>query len=188
MAIILEKAQASLRRGSKDSNRKNRISVTGKTKPRLVAKPNTVFILNRSKLVESCIGCEKSFTEVDRKLVYGRDRIKRTNRCTSCWKNQAADNNEYRRKRWLPFKKNYIQRMTKGCERCGYANYDFLSVFVFHHKEPKEKEGCVSTLIGSGYNLSNKKLFVREARKCNILCKNCHAIVHEEGGVLLQSS
>ena len=187
MAIVLEKAQASLRRGRKVSNHKNRLSITGKRKPRLVTKPNTVFIPNRSKLVEHCIGCEKSFTEVKRKLTYGKDRMKRTNRCTYCWKKQAAVNNEYRRKLWFPFKKLYIQRVTKGCERCGYSDYSFLSVFVFHHKEPKEKEGCVSTLIGSGYNLSNKKLFIKEARKCEVLCKNCHAIVHEEGGVLLQS-
>lgn len=184
MAIVLEKAEMGQRRGRKVANRKNRLLVTGKRKPRLVTKPNTVFIPNRSKLVESCIGCEKSFTEVDRKLIYGKDRVKRTNRCTSCWKKQAASNNEYRRKLWILFKKLYIQKTTGGCERCGFNDdYVFLSVFVFHHRKPKEKEGCVSTIIGSGYNLSNKKLFVKEARKCDVLCKNCHAIVHEMGGV-----
>jgi len=184
MAIRVEKRETSLRSGRQKANAKNRILITGRHKPRLVSFPSTVFQPNRSKLVTNCTKCGKSFNVVERKIVYGKNRIKRTNQCIDCWKLHSVKNNQYRRAKWCYFKQLYIEKVSGGCERCGYSDYRYLSVFVFHHKNSKEKEGCVSTIIGSGYNLSNKKLFVKEARKCMVLCKNCHAIIHEKGGVL----
>jgi predicted HNH restriction endonuclease len=60
------------------------------------------------------------------------------------------------------------------CERCGYSK-PFPSVYDFHHKDPTKKD--------FGLGEGSVKAFARmkkEADKCALLCKNCHAEVHEE--------
>lgn len=62
------------------------------------------------------------------------------------------------------------------CEHCG-LKYDGCncSIFDFHHKHPKEKEfGLSLTVIGSMAWDS----VMAEAKKCVLLCSNCHRAVH----------
>lgn len=59
------------------------------------------------------------------------------------------------------------------CQRCGYGrNYAALE---FHHPDPAEKEFSLDLR-----SLSNRKweVVVEEARKCELLCSNCHAEIH----------
>ncbi len=42
----------------------------------------------------------------------------------------------------------------------------------FHHRDPGSKIGCVSELAHDGH----LKLMREEIPKCDLLCKNCHAI------------
>lgn len=61
------------------------------------------------------------------------------------------------------------------CSLCGYDRY--LGALGFHHLDPAEKRFGISEM-GASRSLSRARA---EARKCVLLCANCHAEV--EGGV-----
>jgi hypothetical protein len=82
----------------------------------------------------------------------------------------AEQVSEWRRKSKLKL----IDYKGGKCQRCGY-NKAYPSVYQFHHRDPKEKDFG----IGSGCVQSFEKMKT-EADKCDMLCRNCHAEVHEE--------
>ncbi len=49
------------------------------------------------------------------------------------------------------------------CSRCGYSKS--LAALDFHHLDPSKKDGLVKS--------------VKEARKCVLICANCHREEHE---------
>lgn len=57
------------------------------------------------------------------------------------------------------------------CKRCGYSRC--LSALTFHHKN-KDKEFGLSA---RGLTRAFSKL-VKEAKKCELICANCHAEEH----------
>ena len=65
--------------------------------------------------------------------------------------------------------KEYINtiKLEKGCAICGYNKV--ASALDFHHIKG-EKKGNISQLCG-------KNLFI-EAKKCIVLCSNCHRELH----------
>jgi hypothetical protein len=63
------------------------------------------------------------------------------------------------------------------CVRCGYNDLTHLSVFDFHHRDPKQKLFGMNNLINSGRSYNE---LLTEVAKCDLLCRNCHAIVHDE--------
>ena len=56
------------------------------------------------------------------------------------------------------------------CERCGYSNY--LGALDFHHKDPSQKE---FTIGNRDFRLEQ---CIEEAKKCILLCSNCHRELH----------
>jgi hypothetical protein len=59
------------------------------------------------------------------------------------------------------------------CQRCGYNKSN--SALTFHHRDPATKE--------FGLGVGGTKSFARclaEAEKCDLLCHNCHAEIHDE--------
>jgi len=58
------------------------------------------------------------------------------------------------------------------CEFCGYNKS--IKALEFHHKNPSEKEFNISK---KGCTISIKKL-KKEAKKCLLLCANCHREQH----------
>jgi predicted HNH restriction endonuclease len=57
--------------------------------------------------------------------------------------------------------------------KCSVCSYDKCSsALQFHHIDPSEKEFEISE---SAYSLEN---LIAEAKKCVLLCANCHAMVH----------
>jgi hypothetical protein len=60
------------------------------------------------------------------------------------------------------------------CQICGYSK-NCPSAYDFHHRNPEEKEFGIG---GHKVTLSWEKL-KKEVDKCDLLCKNCHAEVHE---------
>jgi hypothetical protein len=68
-----------------------------------------------------------------------------------------------------------------GCRLCGYSRS--LAALHFHHLDPGEK------LFGLGREGVTRSLTVmrEEARKCILLCANCHAEV-EAGIVSVEAS
>lgn len=71
-------------------------------------------------------------------------------------------------------KERLIEYKGGQCERCGFKK-DCPSCFHFHHKDPNEK----SFGIGENGATRSLKLLKLEADKCELLCSNCHAEVHE---------
>lgn len=60
------------------------------------------------------------------------------------------------------------------CEICGY-NKNIPRVYVFHHKNPEEKDFGIAS-----YKVLNMERLKKEVDKCLLLCSNCHAEVHYE--------
>jgi hypothetical protein len=60
------------------------------------------------------------------------------------------------------------------CEKCGEKHPVCLD---FHHKDPETKLSTVSELTVGMVSLEKLKA---EIDKCQVLCRNCHAKVHEE--------
>lgn len=69
--------------------------------------------------------------------------------------------------KWYEFK------ATLKCSECGFSH---IAALDFHHKDPSKKEGLISRLISDG----RFKKAEEEAKKCIILCANCHRIHHHK--------
>jgi hypothetical protein len=77
-------------------------------------------------------------------------------------------------KRRIKVKAILVAEAGGKCRRCGYDKC--LAALVFHHRNPKKKE------FGLGFRGIRRgiKALRKEARKCTLLCQNCHTEVHAE--------
>lgn len=80
---------------------------------------------------------------------------------------------QYQKNRGLKRKTELVNSMGGCCQSCGYKNN--LAALQFHHINPKEK-----IFVLDVRNLTNRKwnYILEEAKKCQILCANCHAEEH----------
>jgi transposase-like protein len=90
-------------------------------------------------------------------------------RCTRCRSQHVAD----KRRR---IKRQLVDEAGGCCVLCGYARS--VAALQFHHVDPAEKRFGVSQ-EGVARSLASAR---QEARKCVLLCANCHAEV--ENGVV----
>lgn len=69
-------------------------------------------------------------------------------------------------------KKQAVKELGGKCEICGYNKC--IDALVFHHKDPSEKD------FGLAQNgiMHDWKEYLLEAKKCMLLCANCHAEEH----------
>lgn len=75
-------------------------------------------------------------------------------------------------KRRRNLKKLIVEMMGGRCHRCGW--FEHVAGLQAHHANPKDKEFALSTKgITRSWDAVKK-----EARKCFLLCANCHAVVH----------
>lgn len=65
-------------------------------------------------------------------------------------------------------------KQSSFCSRCGNKDY---RVLVFHHRIPGEKDMNLSDMVRIG---RGKTSIQNEIQKCDVLCANCHMIVHWE--------
>lgn len=99
------------------------------------------------------------------------------------WTEYQAQRNRDKVRKYLNTRKVVQSRIRKKrklidykggkCERCGLES-EVNGVYVFHHRNPEEKEFRIS-----GVQNSFEACRV-EVDKCDLLCQNCHAIVHWE--------
>ncbi len=97
-------------------------------------------------------------------LQYGKDYYKQTK------EKQKRNVVERRRKlrEWLVEYKSKLK-----CEICGFNH---LACLTFHHKDPNDKDIEVSRAISTA--CWSKDRILREISKCQVLCANCHNILH----------
>ena len=62
-------------------------------------------------------------------------------------------------------------RKNKSCIECGYKKHP--EILEFHHRNPKEKIKQVSEIY-------NKEMLNNEIKKCDLLCPNCHRLIHQK--------
>jgi len=85
-------------------------------------------------------------------------------RCRKC-----ASESVTRRRRVM--KKVLVKEFGGKCIRCGYTQC--IAALQFHHRNPKEKEFRLSQ--NSTKSLTRMR---EEAKKCDLLCANCHMEEH----------
>ena len=74
-------------------------------------------------------------------------------------------------------------KMASHCCKC---TEDHPACLEFHHRNPKDKELEISTMVARGMS---KFRIGREITKCEIICSNCHRKLHwdEKHGPVVQS-
>lgn len=86
---------------------------------------------------------------------------------------------EKQKLRWIDRKKKVVLLFGGKCSRCGYnKNYAALD---FHHTDPCEKEFDWKRL-----RLRSWSSVIKELQKCHLLCKNCHAEVHNPNSIMTE--
>lgn len=82
------------------------------------------------------------------------------------YKDKAKVNKE-RNVAWL---KQY--KSDKKCIKCGFSH---LAALDFHHRNPEDKHDQICVMARSGCSIERLQ---KEIDKCDILCANCHRILH----------
>ena len=75
--------------------------------------------------------------------------------------------------RWRRIKERALQYKGGCCVSCGYNQHP--AALQFHHKVPTEKEVTWTKL-----RLRSWDKIIEELDKCEILCANCHSILHSK--------
>ena len=65
-----------------------------------------------------------------------------------------------------------INLLGNKCNKCGLS-YPSI-VYDFHHRNPEDKSFTIGECMG--YKLET---LMEEAQKCDLLCANCHRIIHD---------
>lgn len=65
-------------------------------------------------------------------------------------------------------------KATLSCTKCGFSHPAALH---FHHRDPSVKEDRVSNMPMRGCGWTR---VLAEIAKCDVLCANCHAILHHD--------
>lgn len=117
------------------------------------------------KVLKNCRLCQKR---------YKASRISSTYCSVKCkWSYEKK--NKLRSIKRNEMKLELIRLKGGECDICGYKkNYAAL---CFHHVDPKKK--LVGMNVGMFSEKNRTKIF-REAKKCQLLCCNCHAEVHNQ--------
>jgi 5-methylcytosine-specific restriction endonuclease McrA len=87
------------------------------------------------------------------------------------WKCQKCNTErvtEMRRKN----KRKLVEFFGGKCTKCGYDRY--VGALEFHHLDPNSKEFG----MGAGGISWSFKRMVEEAKKCILVCSNCHREIH----------
>jgi hypothetical protein len=88
--------------------------------------------------------------------------------CKSCYGSIKKSYRGQVRDKYLQYKS------TKKCERCGFSDPRALT---FHHRSRDDKDFTVSEIGKSGKSFES---ILKEIEKCDVLCANCHSILHAD--------
>lgn len=142
-----------------------------------------------------CLNCSPFGSHNTKKLEMGSVKTSNTKICPSC-EQEKSNTGFYQRtdrvglsqyckkcsntrdkisqsKRAINRKLNLVKLLGGCCSKCGYDKN--LAALIFHHIRPKEKMFGLSVPLLRRYTW---KACLIEAKKCILLCSNCHAEMH----------
>lgn len=98
-------------------------------------------------------------------------------RCKDCSKEsqkkyRVSSRGRSRTGRRVMWNKIFKEKGGRFCMRCGITH--LAPIFDLHHRNPEEKEFSV------GRGVKNWEAVKKEITKCDLLCANCHRIIHWE--------
>jgi hypothetical protein len=102
-------------------------------------------------------------------------------RCKDC--TRAVVNEHYKKnkkrylekaKKWNKEKRDWFQGLKEDLE-CSECGEDHPACIEFHHRDPRKKDFTVANFKNLGYS---KARILKEIKKCNVLCANCHRKKH----------
>jgi hypothetical protein len=126
-------------------------------------KHNTKILTNKAVYVDGMKQCTCCNELKPITMFYNNKKTKHSH-CKSCLSN-------YYSARQRNLKAKAVQYKGGKCETCGYDKHQ--AALTFHHIDPSKKEFTISGKSTVGFNTIKKEL-----DKCQLLCRNCHAIVH----------
>ena len=112
-----------------------------------------------------CVVCEATLT--------GRQKIFCSRRCKNSSTNNKHQNYISQQQRGRQRRRLLMQRKGGRCERCGYSHNE--AALAFHHLDPADKSFPLDLRRCSN---TSWNALLSEARKCQPLCLNCHAEIH----------
>lgn len=134
-------------------------------------------------VIKCACGCGENILDVDdygrpKTFVNGHNGRKYSNKYEykKVWrKKNLAWRRQWRRKRGAEKKIILIKTAGGKCTKCG-LEYDGRNggAFQFHHRDPSGKDFNISKGL-DGYSIED---LIDEAKKCDLLCANCHFILH----------
>jgi len=116
---------------------------------------------------------DRKYRETHKNLIKEQNRRWRQNNIErvriSCRRNSRVD--YYKKKEFLD-----LYKTSKGCIRCGIIDFRCLEL---HHRNPETKDGRRETrgavkMSGSWEHIKDELI------KCDVICANCHRILHTE--------
>ena len=128
------------------------------------------LIINSAKERKRCKECHMDYTHKLRRGTNPHNKGVSNPNCKSYSKEyksqQAKEKLKSKRKHVITIKGN-------KCSRCGEENLP-IAAYELHHRNPKEKDR--KSMRGSLEKILN------EAEKCDLVCANCHKIIHSQFG------
>jgi hypothetical protein len=123
-----------------------------------------------------CLQCENEFepSKFSKKHKYCSKKCKTK---AYYYKDSMKNGRTAQKLRGYQKKKDLIKELGGKCQICGY-NKNFTAL-DFHHKNPEEKDFVIS-----GKHNNSFEILLKEVRKCMLLCRNCHAEIHNPNCVL----
>lgn len=134
-----------------------------------------------------CAKCQQTKTLVE----FYRDNVNKSGYrpyCKECSKQTSKEryeqegssgkqNNKARLAARTELKRRLVAEAGGKCARCGYS--EFISGLDFHHTHG-DKEATMANLLMQAVGKRGDYLDIalREAKKCILLCRNCHGALH----------
>lgn len=138
----------------------------------LICKEMKKFGVKAEQYV-SCEICENKFLKKSTRGKYCESEDCRKKVSSDKWGKSKPSHRKARRKRGLERKEKLIQILGGECG-CGESDLYKLS---FHHRNPEDKS---FTLDQTNLYKKSWEIIEEEVKKCDLLCLNCHAILHEK--------
>lgn len=119
--------------------------------------------------MKTCKYCGKEYPE----SYFGvalttKNKVYRRHKCKFCYQ-KNKDRLKLKYKIWV----QNFKKLNK-CSKCGN---DDPRVLEFHHRDRAKKDFSISVAF---YNRMGLDSIRREIKKCDILCANCHRVLHWE--------